>query len=139
MDVFTQLGVGGIFVILVLREVFGFLEKKRSNGNGTSPSAADVLAAANLKKTIYEISRQMDDLYEWHRVADEDGVKVWYVRRSLETAMRDLADNIKAQTLVLTELMAEMRSVREDMGRLDSDLEMVKSNKVCANYKSGEG
>jgi len=31
-DMWTQLGIGGIFTMLILREVFGFL-KSRNNGN----------------------------------------------------------------------------------------------------------
>ena len=33
-DLFTQIGVGGIFAILIIREVFGFLKTKGSNGDG---------------------------------------------------------------------------------------------------------
>ncbi len=40
-DFVTQLGVGGIFAIIILREVFGFLAKKRDK-NGDSPAQTDM-------------------------------------------------------------------------------------------------
>jgi len=48
-----------------------------------------------------KMQRQVCDLYNWHDKEDEDGVKVWYVRRSLEEAIKQLADNIAAQTDLL--------------------------------------
>lgn len=44
------------------------------------------------------LSRQIDDLHQWHNVNDSEGVKIWYVRRSLEDAINKLADNIDIQT-----------------------------------------
>ena len=29
-------------------------------------------------------------MYDWHDKSDEDGVKIWYVRRSLEEALQEL-------------------------------------------------
>lgn len=44
------------------------------------------------------IERQIDDLHRWHDVSDNEGVKLWYVRRSLEDAINKLADNVDVQT-----------------------------------------
>ena len=36
-DTLTHVGIGGIFAILILREVFGFLKNSRAKLNGNSP------------------------------------------------------------------------------------------------------
>ena len=36
------------------------------------------------------LCRQVNDLWVWHNKEDDDGVKVWYVRRSLENAIEKL-------------------------------------------------
>ena len=56
---------------------------------------------------LHRITRQIDDLHKWHAKEDDEGVKVWYVRRSLEETLRTLADNIGNQTAVLQEIHRE--------------------------------
>lgn len=54
-----------------------------------------------------KIARQIDELHKWHAKEDDDGVKVWYVRRSLEDTLKTLADNIAHQTNILQEIHRE--------------------------------
>ncbi len=58
---------------------------------------------------IRQMARQVNDLHQWHNVKDGDGVFSWYVRRSLETAIIKLAENIEAQTELLRDLIHERR------------------------------
>lgn len=48
-----------------------------------------------------EVHQQIRDLYVWHSKTDEDGVPVWYVRRSLEDTIIKLAENMEKQTELL--------------------------------------
>lgn len=89
-----QLGVGGIFAVLVLRQVFDFLSRKK-NGWGAS-----------------KIARQIDDLHRWHDVRDSEGVPIWYVRKSLDSSIERLADNIEKQTETLRLLASEVKESR---------------------------
>ena len=105
MDPLSQIGVGGVFAVFILREVFNLLEK-RKNGNTVPVSKAPIDDA--FKKTVYDMAKQVDDLWEWHKVTDEDGVKVWYVRASLEraiqeqsAALRELREAVSKQTQAL--------------------------------------
>lgn len=92
----TQLGVGGIFAILILKEVFGFVSKK-------SRSESD--------EQVDQIAKEVRDLWEWHNVTDPStGGKIWYVQRSLEKAMDRLSENIEAQTAVMQRLVEENNS-----------------------------
>ena len=47
------------------------------------------------------ITRQIDDLHNWHNQHDDEGVKIWYVRRSLEEAVHKLAQNIELEAKLL--------------------------------------
>ena len=106
INVLVQLGVGGIFCVLVLRLVFDFLGKKRLSKNG------DCLTPA--------IIQQVKDLWDWHNKTDEEGVKVWYVSRSLEKAIERLAESTETQTKVLTELVHGFKDLRRDISEKKS-------------------
>ena len=60
-NILMQIGVGGILVVLVLREVFGFLERtgriRTANGNGRCGFTAedsDVLRSSRRRQEIVE-------------------------------------------------------------------------------------
>jgi hypothetical protein len=99
----TQVGIGGIIAMLILREVFGFLSKKR-NGD---PVGAE----------LRHVKAMVKDLHGWHSVVDQDGVKIWYMRRSFEDAIKALGDNIATQTELLRSLVSEFREIRVDIRR----------------------
>jgi hypothetical protein len=99
-DQFLQVGAGGLFALLVLREVFGFLKEK-------------VRAQSNL--VIDNMAKQIQELHEWHAVTDEDGVKIWYLRRSLEGAIEKLTNNLDIQTQLLREMVLILKDSRNEM------------------------
>ena len=55
------------------------------------------------------LKHQTADLHEWHAVKDAEGVPVWYVRRSLEEAIKELSGNIARQTDIFSGLVTEIR------------------------------
>jgi len=98
-NVITQLGVGGIFAILVLREVFNFLSTRKKNGSEG------------------RMKEQIAKLYEWHNMEDANGVKRWYNKSTLDSNIATLSRNIQEQTLILKQLSQELRDVREEVRR----------------------
>jgi len=54
-------------------------------------------------------------LHHWHDRDDEEGVKVWYVRKSLEEAIVALSKNIAKQTEIFQAMHEELRDVRRDL------------------------
>jgi len=64
-------------------------------------------------KEWQEIVIKIRRLDELHAKTDEDGVPVWYVRRSLEGAINKLSENIDKQTAVFAELIREIRAERQ--------------------------
>jgi len=59
------------------------------------------------------MSRQLCELHDWHNVTDAEGVKVWYIRRSLEEAISRLADAIEVQSRVLDKMDRKMERVED--------------------------
>jgi hypothetical protein len=95
-----QLGAGGLFALLIIREVFGFLkERVRCNSN----------------VTIEQMAKEVHEMHEWHAVTDEDGVKVWYIRRSLEHTLDKLSHTLDAQTQLLKEMVLILKDTRNEM------------------------
>ncbi len=116
-ETLTQLGVGGILVILVLREVFGFLKARGTNGKGrsTCDECASALKellgiAGETKRRGEETTGMVSALYKLHDVRDAHGQPVWYAG-SLTDAVRELSANLKAQAEILRDLRNSINSL----------------------------
>ena len=66
---------------------------------------------------LLKMAQQIERLDEMHAKTDEDGVPVWYVRRSLEKAVTDLNEAIRHQTELLQALTQELKETRRDVIR----------------------
>ncbi len=110
-DRLMELGVGLIAAILVIREVLAFLEKKRyGSGNRGIIMSENV---HDMKETVTTIKDKVDDLHLWHSKTDQDGIPLWYVRRSLEDAIKDLGERIGEQIVVQTQILQHMQRMEE--------------------------
>jgi gas vesicle protein len=106
-----QLGVGGAIVVLLLLDKMGLLGKDKRHSEN--------------QQILRSMEKQIDDLYKWHDVRDSDGVPKWFIRDSLEETMKvmnnnmdKLANNIGEQTVVLKELVRQVRKTDDDVARL---------------------
>jgi len=98
VDTLTQLGVGGIFVVLVLSKVADIIQATRErngkpNGKGR-PSTPCINALGKMSGEVHE-------LYTWH-APNSDGRQTWKVPdlvptlRSLDSAVSSLTTEMKA-------------------------------------------
>jgi hypothetical protein len=112
-DAFTQIGVGGIFALLVIKSVFDFVSK-RKNGN----------------VDFAKMSHRIEALWELHDRRDRDGVPVWYTRQSMEETVQALRIAIAEQTEVFRRFALKQedtqRALRSIGDRMD---EMAKPPK----------
>jgi len=83
--------------------------------------------------TIDDIKYQNNEMYEWHNKNDAEGVKIWYVRRSLETAIEKLTESIAIQTNVLKEILQDQRENKKDTERLTREFENFSRNELNRN------
>jgi hypothetical protein len=71
---------------------------------------------------LLKMAQQIGRLDEMHAKTDEDGVPVWYVRRSLEKAVMDLNEAIRHQTELLQALTQELKETRRDVIRWQAEM-----------------
>ena len=71
---------------------------------------------------LLKMAQQIDRLDEMHAKTDEDGVPVWYVRRSLEKTVADLNEAIRYQTELLQLLTQELKEMRRDIVRWHAEM-----------------
>lgn len=123
--------VAGLVILVfgaAIREAFGWFKQKNLQNSEARLKAVE----GAVKNTGQEIEKIKDDilepmkgrmetLYDWHDKTDQDGVKIWYVRKSLEDtlgetakAMTILAKNSELQTRLLEEINNEQRSFRSE-------------------------
>lgn len=95
----AQLGVGGIFCVLVLKLVFDYLNSRKEQDN-TPPDPNSDQCRADWAMVV----RQVREMHEWHNRVDEDGVFVWYRCRVTERAIERISAAIEQQTIILQKL-----------------------------------
>lgn len=123
-QVWTQIGIGGILALLVIREfstlLRHFIDRKMLSNDKENKEAQPMLQSicaecrrrieethmmvneiGQRKQRIEEIHTQVRELHEMHNHKDGDGVFVWYVKRSLEDSIDKLAEATSRQTLLL--------------------------------------
>ena len=99
----AEYGIPGIIIFLLYQEIMRLRGSKRGTSCGVS------------REDFMVVKDQVKELHDWHAREDEDGVKVWYVRRSLEHAIEKLASAITQQANVLTEI----KNIIKQQGRKD--------------------
>lgn len=96
----TEIGIGFAGAYLIIKLVFEFLKARR---HSEISSVLEVLA--KLQQSVLASSHKIDELHSWHNVNDDEGMKVWYNRKSLENAITQLSNNIGLQTEILQKMV----------------------------------
>ena len=128
----------GLFVLVIgaaIKELFGWVSKKNiQNSEIRIDNIFKGIEGINKKFDVVstrleEIAKQSQDMYDWHNKSDADGVKIWYVRQSLENALRDnakateaIARNIELQTRLLEEMIANQRNLSKEQAEMMKDI-----------------
>lgn len=135
----TELGMGAIFALMILKEVFAFLKTRKSPATTqTMPkSACNEHVLQTLKVILDKVEKiqdRTDDLHEWHNITDPtDGTKIWYVKKSLEDTIGRLSDNIATQTQVLQGMLSELKDSHREIDRIETAIKDVKDNMARNN------
>jgi len=80
---------------------------------------------ANYKRVFVNTEKTrncVEELYKWHNREDDDGVKIWYVRRSLEENMRKLPMSLDKQREVMEALLHMFDKIQTDIESLKKKL-----------------
>ncbi len=136
MPELSQLGVGAIFAILILREVFTFLKSKKDVPpqivqlspeieNSITSMSSKVGRLHDLRHDIQRSLRQTSDLYELHNVKDQDGAPIWYSKPSLEKVIEKLADNIQTWNTVMVKVADKLEQSDRDHENIGKKLDRL--------------
>jgi hypothetical protein len=127
----TVVGLLAALLIVVAREVFAFLSNKNLQSSEiklkflSEQVEQSVTEVKDLKTKLDSVSREVHTMYEWHDKDDQDGVKVWYIRQSLENVLRDnasavaaIAKNSELQTRLLEEMLESQKILIREQSQL---------------------
>jgi transcriptional regulator len=133
--------IGGLLIPLILltiKEIFSWLKDKNLQATDNKihkikddlETMSHKLEKVEIKvDSLYSINKTM---YDWHDKNDEDGVKIWYVRRSLEEALHEnvkainiLAKNSEIQTRLLEDMVRQNKEMSKDQMILSKLLERL--------------
>ena len=83
----------------------------------------EVVASIRKSRETELIKKQIQDLWDWHNVTDpNDGSKIWYVKKSLESAIIDLSKSISLQTELFREFMQELKNQSNQIEYMHKDI-----------------
>jgi prefoldin subunit 5 len=99
-DVFFQYAIekGGVFGFLFLLAIawivyrekfFGASGEKTKERDESEKKIKDAIKESikDLDARFLDFEKKLEDLWTWHNVRDQDGVPVWYVKRSFEESL----------------------------------------------------
>ena len=134
----TTVGLLAALFLIVAREIFAFLTNKNlQSGELRFKLIAEQIivmtdGVRDLKNRVETINKEVHTMYEWHDKDDSDGVKVWYIRQSLENVLRDnaravaaIAKNSELQTRLLEEMLESQRIVIREQSQIMRELREV--------------
>jgi len=138
--------VGAIFLAyIVIKEVFVYIKgETKQIAKDMAELRASMLSKSTDNKSVVEqvsdlyscffrvdknitfIKECVEDLYKWHDKEDDDGVKIWYVRRSLEEGIKRLPITMDKQRQLMDALFSVFEEVKTDLSDVKICLTDVK-------------
>jgi len=68
---------------------------------------------------LYKLDKEFQiiikELYQWHNVTNDEGVKLWYIRPSFEKTLEKLKEAIDTQTNLTKEMVNNLNSLRKEL------------------------
>ena len=94
---FLEYGVAGALTLALLKIVFDFLKpilmaKREKPEAAEAPESLDVATLQTIKENSYKILEVVNKIYEMHDIKDEDGVYIWYVKKSVADSIHKLGE-----------------------------------------------
>jgi len=141
MQVVDYTAMGGIIVVaLGLIEVLKVMINRfvpggnnKQNGNLTKIENTVYSTSDMIKK----ISKESEKLSELHNVRDEDGVPVWYVRRSMDESLKQLGSAIGNLNNLLMKMNDSHVELRKSVDKMSEGVKEMTIRQVT-HFKSME-
>ena len=81
-----------------------------------------------------DLEKKTQDLWDWHAVKDDEGVPLWYVRRSLEESINNLEASVGALQLSIVSVNDTLRVDLEDRLQKVNDERVVELKQLLETY-----
>ena len=170
MDITPELLLNGALAFLIIKEVLQFVIiflKKKSTSNDikavitainnstqSTLTSIDNLNRINLERNnsillrleaietnIDRILEQSNHMYDWHNARDDDGVFIWYVRKSLAKSLDGVATSLLHQNDALKQISIDNKELykeysdlynmtRDNQKTLIENQNLIKENKI---------
>jgi hypothetical protein len=76
---------------------------------------------------LREMMERQAAMYRWHEPEVEPGVKVWWVRKSLEDAIKDLGSKMEKLASSMQQQVSICGATQKHLGGIERDIEQVKT------------
>ncbi len=111
----AQVGIGVTVAILIMQQVTKLLSKLGIGKDGIGKDGDGSAMKCAMNGT--SASQQIKDLHDWHNVSDAEGVKTWYVRRSMTDATAKLATDMSEVKELLRQLLEEQKRMNRSIDK----------------------
>ncbi len=136
MENITSVGLVVAIIGFAVKEFFSWLKERNLQDTekrlkGTEEKLSSIISQMKDHDDKHIISfKQLNDLYEWHNREDQDGVKVWYIKQSLENGLKEnnavigvLARNSELQTHLLKEIIQNEKFIIDTINTIERNTE----------------
>lgn len=115
MDALTQLGVGGIFAVLVIRSFVELVKALKGATNGKASGGHEQITKDTKEITI-DTNNKVKTLHSLHSKTNADGLPVWYFPQSIIQDQKEIAKT-QADTAVHMKALADAVQKLEEKRR----------------------
>ena len=77
---------------------------------------------ADMEDNFCSARKKIDQLYSWHDREDDDGVKVWYIRTTLEKSLGQLTDTLEKQNRLIMNQIKRISELERDVQEIKDTL-----------------
>jgi chromosome segregation ATPase len=86
--------------------------------------------AVGIKEKLSDVGGRVEDLWDWHSVKDEEGVPIWYVRRSLEVSITNLEKAIIGLREQITNNLTQLNDIINSKDNISDKLQKVNDERI---------
>lgn len=116
-ELITQLGVGGIFAVLVIRSYIELTKAMKNGKAGKEVNSVPPQLYRDIKNVTDDTNDKIKGLYSMHSKTDSDGLPVWYFPRSIVKAQERIASSVEQTTVHLKSLADSIEKLESKQRR----------------------
>jgi hypothetical protein len=127
LGVVVAMSLGIIEVLKILAN--RFIPKAATAGK--QPDRCYIKVEKNISETdalLKRVAKESEKLLEMHNVRDEDGVPVWYVRRSMDDSLKTLSNGVGDLNNLLIKMHDSQNELRKSINKMIDVVSDMNSN-----------